>query len=138
MGGLVAERLQLSGASVTFSTPALSHSGFLVLTLEQDRVLRRLTALGVEMISSRELKGIENGVATLESTLGADPFFIEIDHAVLVTDRIPTDELGGQLRSDSERLGDAGIRSVDLIGDCVAPGLIAHAIYSGHQLARGF
>ena len=138
MGGLVAEKLQLSGASVTFSTPALAHSGFLVLTLEQDRVLRRLTALGVEMISSRELTGIENGQATLESTLGAASLVIAIDHTVVVADRLPVDGLAKQLRSDLERLVDAGILSVDLVGDCVAPGLIAHAVYAAHRLALSF
>ena len=138
MGGLVAEKLQLSGATVIFSTPALAHSGFLALTLEQDRVLRRLTGLGVLMISSRELSGLENGQATLVSTLGADPLVVEIDHTVIVADRMPIDGLAEQLQSDPERLGDAGIRSVDSVGDCVAPGLIAHAVYAAHRLALSF
>ena len=138
MGGLIAERLQRSGAAVVFSTPALTHSAFLALTLEQDRVLRRLTSLGVMMISSRELSGLSNGQATLGSTLGADPLTLEIDQTVLVADRIPIDGLAKQLQSDSERLRDAGILSVDLVGDCVAPGLIAHAVYAGHRLALSF
>ena len=138
IGGLIAERLQRCGAAVVFSTPALTHSGFLALTLEQDRVLRRLTSLGVMMISSRELSGLENGQATLESTLGADSLTLEIDQTVLVADRIPIDGLAKELQSDSERLHDAGILSVDLVGDCVAPGLIAHAVYAGHRLALNF
>ena len=68
MGGLIVEKLQRCGATVIFSTPALTHSGFLALTLEQDRVLRRLTSLGVVMVSSRELAGVTNGQATLAST----------------------------------------------------------------------
>jgi dimethylamine/trimethylamine dehydrogenase len=28
------------------------------------------------------------------------------------------------------------VKSVIAIGDCLAPGLIAHAIYSGHRYAR--
>jgi dimethylamine/trimethylamine dehydrogenase len=138
MGGLIAERLQRCGAAVAFSTPALTHSGFLALTLEQDRVLRRLTSLGVMMISSRELSGLENGQATLGSILGADPLTLEIDKTVLVADRIPIDGLAKQLQSDPERLRDAGIRSVDSVGDCVAPGLIAHAVYAAHRLALSF
>jgi dimethylamine/trimethylamine dehydrogenase len=138
MGGLVAERLQRSGATVIFSTPALVHSGFLALTLEQNRALSRLTELGVVMFSSRELSAVENGQATLVSTLGADPLVVEIDHTVVVADRVPIDGLAKQLRSDPDKLNDAGILSVDSVGDCVAPGLIAHAVYAAHRLALNF
>ena len=31
---------------------------------------------------------------------------------------------------------DAGIESVTAIGDCLAPGLIAHAVYAGHRFAQ--
>ena len=31
---------------------------------------------------------------------------------------------------------DAGIRDVRCIGDALAPGLIAHAVYAGHRYAR--
>ena len=138
MGGLVAERLQRSGAKVIFSTPALVHSGFLALTLEQNRALSRLTELGVVMFSSRELSAVANGQATLVSTLGADPLVVEIDHTVVVADRVPIDGLAKQLRSDPDKLNDAGILSVDSVGDCVAPGLIAHAVYAAHRLALNF
>ena len=37
-----------------------------------------------------------------------------------------------------EQLHAAGIRSVALIGDCLAPGTIAAAVYSGHRIAREF
>jgi dimethylamine/trimethylamine dehydrogenase len=33
---------------------------------------------------------------------------------------------------------DAGVEAVDCIGDCLAPGLIAHAVYAGHRYAREF
>ncbi len=138
MGGLIAEKLQRCGATVIFSTPALTHSGFLALTLEQDRVLRRLTSLGVVMVSCCELAGVTNGQATLVSTLGADPLVIAIDHIVVVADRLPVDGLAKQLRSDPDRLVDVGIRSVNTVGDCVAPGLIAHAVYAAHRFARDF
>jgi dimethylamine/trimethylamine dehydrogenase len=31
---------------------------------------------------------------------------------------------------------DAGIKSVERIGDALAPGAIVHAVYSGHQYAQ--
>jgi dimethylamine/trimethylamine dehydrogenase len=30
----------------------------------------------------------------------------------------------------------AGIKSMTRIGDCLAPGFIAHAVYHGHRYAR--
>lgn len=138
IGGLIAEKLQLSGASVTFSTPALTHSGFLSLTLEQDRVLRRLTGLGVALMAGRELSVGLNGRVQLVSVLGGDPLDCAVDHLVVVADRVPTDGLAQRLMSDPASLAEAGIKSVDPVGDCVAPGLIAHAIYAAHRLARSF
>jgi dimethylamine/trimethylamine dehydrogenase len=138
MGGLIAERLQLSGAKVVFSTPALTHSGFLSLTLEQNRVLRRLTEIGVEMIAGRDLSAASDGQALLVSLLGGDPLKCAIDHLVIIADRIPQNGLVDQLLYDPVSLSKAGIRSVDPIGDCVAPGLIAHAVYAAHRLARNF
>jgi dimethylamine/trimethylamine dehydrogenase len=31
---------------------------------------------------------------------------------------------------------EAGIKSLTRIGDCLAPGFIAHAVYHGHRYAR--
>ena len=35
-----------------------------------------------------------------------------------------------------EEFADADIKSVDRIGDALAPGAIVHAVYSGHQYAQ--
>jgi dimethylamine/trimethylamine dehydrogenase len=112
MGGLIAEKLRLSGAEVTLSSPNLSHSGFLRLTLEQDRVLRRLIALGVTLTASRDLAGFEPGSAHLTSTLGAADLEIRADHLVLVADRVPRDSLARDLMLCPDRVQAAGILSV--------------------------
>ncbi|MCH9012667.1 MAG: hypothetical protein IIA68_06365, partial [Proteobacteria bacterium] len=36
----------------------------------------------------------------------------------------------------TDRLAEAGIRSVAAIGDALAPGSIAAAVYAGHRAAR--
>ena len=38
----------------------------------------------------------------------------------------------------AEQARAAGIGTLTLIGDCVAPGTIAAAVYSGHRMAREF
>ena len=55
---------------------------------------------------------------------------------MLVTARDPRDALVRELRADPAALAAAGIRSVAAIGDCLAPGLLAAAVYGGHKYAR--
>ncbi len=55
---------------------------------------------------------------------------------VTVTAREPDDELYRLLISDSDALVENGIKRVDRIGDCQAPGIIAAAIHAGHRVAR--
>ena len=49
---------------------------------------------------------------------------------------MPRDELYQALMDRRQELLPAGILSVDRIGDALAPGAIAHAVYSGHRYAR--
>jgi dimethylamine/trimethylamine dehydrogenase len=46
---------------------------------------------------------------------------------VLVTSRVPQDDLYHSLRDEID---------IERIGDCLAPGTIATAVYSGHRYAR--
>ena len=54
---------------------------------------------------------------------------------MLVTDRIPNDTLYQQLTPSLDK-GD--LQSLRLIGDAEAPGMIAHAVYSGFLAANQF
>jgi dimethylamine/trimethylamine dehydrogenase len=62
---------------------------------------------------------------------------VAADAVVLVTARVPTDslykEITGKIESDS---GSAPAPTLDKIGDCDAPAIIAAAIYAGHRYAR--
>jgi hypothetical protein len=51
---------------------------------------------------------------------------------------LPNDELYEALLIQTEALFAAGIVSVNAIGDCLAPGTIAAAVYAGHRYAREF
>ena len=50
--------------------------------------------------------------------------------------RLPRNELFEALTERADALAAAGIKNVDRIGDTLAPGAIAHAVHSGHKLAR--
>jgi dimethylamine/trimethylamine dehydrogenase len=55
---------------------------------------------------------------------------------VPVTSREPNEALWQELQGDHAANAAAGILSIQRIGDCKAPGLIAHAVYDGHRMAR--
>jgi dimethylamine/trimethylamine dehydrogenase len=56
----------------------------------------------------------------------------------MITARIPNDDLYYGLASQADALSAAGIKSLARIGDCLAPGIIASAVFSGHKFAREF
>jgi dimethylamine/trimethylamine dehydrogenase len=66
-----------------------------------------------------------------ETELG-DTFELDADAVVLVTQRISDEALYLELAADPG----ADIERVLRIGDCVAPRLIADAIFDGHRLGR--
>ena len=55
---------------------------------------------------------------------------------MLVTQRLSNEELYLELRADEEALAAEGVEGLYRIGDCVAPRMIADAIFDGHRLAR--
>lgn len=55
---------------------------------------------------------------------------------VSVTSRLPNDRLWTDLQAVKHLWADAGLKSVQRIGDCFAPSLIAMAFQSGHHYAR--
>ena len=65
-----------------------------------------------------------------------EPFELEIDALVLVTQRLSDDALYHELVTDPDALAAEGIEAVYRIGDCVSPRIIAEAVFDGHRLAR--
>jgi dimethylamine/trimethylamine dehydrogenase len=89
----------------------------------------------VRMHRTLSLERVEPGRLTCANEFG-DPVELEADAVVLVTQRVSDDALYHELRADEQRLEAEGIEAVYRIGDCVAPQLIADAIFDGHRLAR--
>src|SRR5262249_48664833 len=65
-----------------------------------------------------------------------DPIAFDVDSLVLVTQRLSNDSLYWELASDPTALDAAGIDAVYRVGDCIAPRLLADAVFDGHRLAR--
>jgi dimethylamine/trimethylamine dehydrogenase len=137
VGAGIAEKLAREGSSVTYLTPFETTAPYLHLTLEAPRVNRILRGLGVDIVTERVPTAIEPGcVRAVDLWTFEEERTWEAESVVLVTQRNSDDELFRALKASSARCADAGIHGLYQIGDCLLPGMIADAIFSGHRLAR--
>ena len=131
----LAEVLRAEGYEVTFVTPYDVVAPTCDQTLEGLRLRLHLHALGIALRTGLTPTEILDGGVRVEDGVGR-PLEIEADATVLVTQRLSDDALYLDLTADAEALAAAGIDGVYRIGDCVAPRLIADAIFDGHRLGR--
>jgi dimethylamine/trimethylamine dehydrogenase len=134
-GAGIAEVLRAEGRDVSLLTCFDLVAHYCDQTLEGVRLRRRLHDLGIRAHRGATATSIDAGGVTAADEFGA-PFRIEADGVVLVTQRLSDDGLHKALAADHDALAQAGIEAVHAIGDCVAPRLIADAIFDGHRLGR--
>ncbi len=127
LGGVIAEALRLAGLEVTLVTPANEVSTWTTRTDEQHQIQARILNLGITVETGTTLAAVGEGWVTLESVHTATAREVEAANVVMVTSREPVDALHHEL---GDRI------PVQRIGDCLAPGTIAAAVYSGHRYAR--
>ena len=131
----LAELLALEGFSVELVTSLHEISPFSYETLEQTFLRRRLHELGIGMREELVVTEIEAGRIRGEHELeGAVE--LEADAIVLVTQRLSNEALYLELKEEPGALAEGGVEGLYRVGDCVAPQLIADAIFDGHRLAR--
>ena len=136
MGGVIAELLARTGASVTLVTPAAYVSEWTLNTLEQGAIHKRLAGLGVDIVLNRAVTAIHADRVTTACSITGSADELSADAVVLVTSRHAKDEIWQDLKIRSADWKAAGIKSVRIIGDAEAPGPIAWATFSGHRYAR--
>jgi dimethylamine/trimethylamine dehydrogenase len=131
----IAEQLCGEGYEVVFVTSHEAVAPYADQTLEGRPVRRRLNDLGVSAVRAVVVSSLSPDGLELVGEFDA-PSRVEADGVVLVTQRVSDEALYQQLVADPAALERAGIEAVHRIGDCVAPRLIADAIFDGHRLAR--
>ena len=136
MGGIIAEKLRRAGHEVLLVTPAATISSWSEWTLEQEQTQKLLIELGVEFATQTDLASAAAGMVELTCVFTDRRTEKDCDSLVLISERIPNDELYHSLQEKSENLSEAGIKTLKCIGDCLAPSTIAAAVYSGHLAAR--
>ena len=136
MGGLVAELLAGKGVEVSYATPAGHASAWTVMTNEQPFVHQALHNLGVGVHTLMLLQDFDGESAKLENIFTGASTELGVRSIVIVGHRQPIDGVYHDLMKREAEFADAGIKSVQRIGDALAPGAIVHAVHSGHQYAR--
>jgi dimethylamine/trimethylamine dehydrogenase len=136
MGGVIAEKLRMAGLPVTVVTPESIVSSFTQFTLEQAVIQKRLIKLGIEIMTAKTVVALHEGEVEAACVYTGRRERLTAASVVLVTSQTSEDGLYHALAAKPEALRDAGIRKVVRIGDCLAPGIIAAAVYSGHRAAR--
>lgn len=136
MGGILAEVLASAGRKVCLVTPASEVSIWAQNTLEQGRIQTALLELGVQIVQQHELVQAKAGGLEVACVYSGRRELIECQTLVLVTERIPERRLYDELIARQADGGLQAVSSIQLIGDALAPGTIAAAVYSGHRCAR--
>ena len=136
MGGVIAEKLRVAGLPVTLVTPESIVSSFTQFTLEQAVIHKRLIKLGIKIMTAKTVVALHEGEVEAACVYTGRRERVAAASVVLVTSQTSEDGLYHALVAKPEALRDAGIRKVVRIGDCLAPGIIAAAVYSGHRVAR--
>ncbi len=136
MAAVLAELLAGGGARVRFVTTAGSVGPWLANTAEQARSQRALLELGVTIEVSSSLERVAADHAVLSCIYTGAVREVAADVVLTVTDREPEDSLYRALVGERET-DEAAAETIQRIGDCLQPALIAHAVYAGHRAARG-
>ena len=135
LGSVLAELLIQLGCRVTFVTPAPLIAYWTQYTLEQELIQQRMIQYGIKIIPGQTLKEIQPGSVRLFNSISNQESEIKAEGVILLTDRLPNDDLYQSLKPALEH---GKLASLRVIGDAEAPHIIAQAIFSGHLAAREF
>jgi dimethylamine/trimethylamine dehydrogenase len=138
MGGVLAELIARRGHQVTLVTPAALVSAWTVKALDQPFIHKRLADCGVTIRLNALLAARRGDQLDLACVYSGAAATLDCAALVLVTARLPNEQLTLDLMARQAEWPDAGIESVQAIGDCRAPATIAAAVFAGHRYAREF
>ena len=138
MGGVVADHLSALGHDIVLVTSASVVSPWTAYTLEQERIQRGLIEQGVEIRANESVTRAEPGQIETACVFSGRKNRIPCESLVLVTERDSENTVATALATLRDAAPGKIIETLEIIGDALAPGLIADAVYSGHLAARNF
>ncbi len=136
MASVLAELLVKNGNPVTFVTPSTKVSEWSYNTLEQGFIQQRLLEIGVDVLVTRGLCEIQKDHVSISCVYTGAQTEVTCDAVVLVTSRLPHDQIYIDLKARESEWSAAGIQTVRVVGGANAPAAIAWATYAGHRYAE--
>jgi dimethylamine/trimethylamine dehydrogenase len=136
LAGVIAEKLRKVGHDVTFVTPGDVASAWAGNTLEAVHINKQLRRLGITVVTHHDVTRLAADHVEITCSYAGTKQQVAAAAIVLVTSRLPNEALYLDLAARPAEMKEAGIKSLTRIGDCLAPGFIAHAVYHGHRYAR--
>jgi dimethylamine/trimethylamine dehydrogenase len=136
LGGVLAELLARLGHEVRLVTPAPLVSSWTANTLEVDAIQRRVREAGIIVDTSRVLVAVGAGEARTACAFTGSESGVAADAVLLVTARLPRDDLFLALEQRKDEWPASGVRSVQCAGDAWAPSTIAAAVWAGRRYAE--
>jgi dimethylamine/trimethylamine dehydrogenase len=136
MASAIALKLRAEGIEVTLVTPQGRAAAWSYYTQEQDLTLKAMYDAGIEIVTDRGLTYYSENRVGLQCVFSGRETEQAAGYLIPVTARIPSAELWVELESRAEEFHAKGGLSIQRIGDCAAPGIIASAVYAGHKAAR--
>jgi len=121
----VAEALAEAGWRVLIATPATAVAAAIPAE-STGPLLARLGRAGTEYRILTVLDRVADGAAYLVNAASGEEDVVPCALVVVQTGRMPVDAIAGKLKP-------AGIE-LHMIGDCVAPRRMSHAVFEGHEL----
>ena len=135
MASVLALTLHQHGLDVTLAVTKSQVGYWTNVSGEQWDIQRQLVNAGIKIHVEKSLDSFDGKNSNLACNYLGEPLTIKVHTVIPVTSRKPNDSIYHDLMARQDQWESAGIKSVRRIGDCEAPGIIAQAIYAGHQVA---
>ena len=128
MASVIIDKLVAAGRKVTYVTSASIPAPWTINTLEFDHIIRAMKESRVEMVLGTVISSIGETTVQLLQQLSEKASQISANSVVLVTGQLANDSLYYDLQQKHES---GLIKSLERIGDCISPALIAQATHDG-------
>ena len=135
LGPVIALALRACGNEVTLVTPAGRPGQWSSYTNEQHASVRAMLDAGVEIVTNEVVEGLEPLRVTTSCVFSGRQRVIAADWILPLTRREPHDALYHEVRAAIVEDRARAPKTVARIGDCLAPGTIAAAVYGGYRAA---
>ena len=135
LGPVIALALRARGNTVTLVTPAGRAGQWSSYTNEQYASVRAMIDAGIEIVTNRVVTRIGPDGVTAACVFSGRRRDIGADWVLPLTRREPHDALYHEVRDAISKDRTPVPTTVTRIGDCLAPGTIAAAVYSGYRAA---